>query len=502
MTPLPPSLRGLRTQELHASQNQRMFLNNTSFFSSTADDDPTTANSVLGYCLGTLFLLFVCWLNKSPIPDARFHHRRRSAPTERPHDPVEREKRIERSLLVRQVVSADEAGNLELGEIDLEQGEELHSHSSVSGNMSMVEQDENRVACCCICLEPYRVGDKVAWRSVRPTSESGAECLHVFHYECIVPWLQHPKHDDCPSCRATILIQDPTDECDEDDDQEEDAGSWSSVNNSAFVIMHGLISRARRASYNLIGQSFSIPEDNNDASMTSFSEPSPLRKVRSMGEGLFNRSPPSLPSRRRLVRWRAVSLSAVDGGAAAAAAAADEEEEDGDDEEDGILLLQQRSTRLAQLPDPLALRRVASAGPSTPLRRSSSGSANYNNQFPYDSLQGDSRSVREEGRSSASVLLEYPDLSVGASADGILRERTSFSSGTMRHRSSVRSSSHQDSGLSEMISEDNSSEVEYDLRTPQVTRHSVSWTRDILDCDADPIEEDEILIRSSTDAVV
>lgn len=52
---------------------------------------------------------------------------------------------------------------------------------------------------CCICLDScYGHGQVIC-------SAKTKECDHVFHQDCAIQWFQ--DHDQCPLCRATLIIQ-------------------------------------------------------------------------------------------------------------------------------------------------------------------------------------------------------------------------------------------------------------------------------------------------------
>jgi hypothetical protein len=204
---------------------------------------------------------------------------------------------------VKRVVAADAQGGLTLGEplmidtdtdIDIDSTSESDINADAGNDHSVEDDEENEeTSTCIICLEPFRIGDTVAWSRQSTTSFradkadktkakadcTGTEqptCLHVFHHDCIVPWLINPKHDDCPACRSVIL-QDShgpnlshygpitTTTCyrqpyyesslikDDDDDEVEDeekdleaapnSNSDSNSDSLPYVILRGLVSR-------------------------------------------------------------------------------------------------------------------------------------------------------------------------------------------------------------------------------------------------------------------
>jgi hypothetical protein len=62
---------------------------------------------------------------------------------------------------------------------------------------ALIHKSQRNVdALCSICLVCYEDGDRLAW-SKNPS------CAHVFHEDCIVPWLM--KHEDCPNCRCNYF---------------------------------------------------------------------------------------------------------------------------------------------------------------------------------------------------------------------------------------------------------------------------------------------------------
>jgi hypothetical protein len=78
-------------------------------------------------------------------------------------------------------------------------------------------QDEENV--CYICLDNFEVGDRVMWSRLHKKCDrdscqidantSNHGCRHVFHQECIMPWLLEKRENECPSCRAPFLEDAP-----------------------------------------------------------------------------------------------------------------------------------------------------------------------------------------------------------------------------------------------------------------------------------------------------
>jgi hypothetical protein len=423
---------------------------------------------------------------KPRIPDAetvrlmRLQWMREAPKRKRLTDPTQREEAIWHALTVQTVLRADREGNLQLGAgtpsqqppitattaadtADAAAGgggghpttfvpQEVESASSLSlddSSSSFGHTDE--VACCCICLDPYCVGDVVAWsNNARPKdaprgSAAAICCLHVFHRECIVLWLTHPLHDDCPSCRTPILIV-PQDDDDadaagddnnhvdhrsiphnttmetsiddhSDHDDDDDNGSLHTAStyssNYVFVIVQGLIARVRQVTHTFVG-----PEGANgggtsaapavapparsaaghrhvrsgssssasivptgDAIMVGYSQPSPFRRALSFGDYLLHKSDST--ARNRIL----LSHSSCDDD--------DDDDCDNNNDDDDVERAQDfsRTTKMGGttsrilLHSSVPLRRAVSAGPATPIRTSSdtpSASSSPRSRFRLD----------------------------------------------------------------------------------------------------------------------
>jgi hypothetical protein len=240
--------------------------NNNSSGTSPETMYPETVPDVSGkdWTFRLLLVVLFCLCAKPRIPDERYHRRRRSSQTKK-EDPADREERIEQSLTVKKVVTADAQGGLTLGEHSMTDTDNDTDIESDAGDDHSMEEENEEASTCIICLEPFRVGDTVAWskQSTLPTDKTDCTeqpCLHVFHRDCIVPWLTNPKHNDCPACRS-IILQDSHGHCPdessliEDDDEDLEAPSNNSI---PFVIIHGLVSRVHHASCSLIAGQSSI----------------------------------------------------------------------------------------------------------------------------------------------------------------------------------------------------------------------------------------------------
>ena len=83
---------------------------------------------------------------------------------------------------------------------------------------------------CPICIEPFRIGEQVAWSGL-------GNCRHVFHYECILPWAVLGNVQ-CPVCRERFWSRKhPCIRC-----HNSGTGNHSEMRQSRFCVQHGLIS--------------------------------------------------------------------------------------------------------------------------------------------------------------------------------------------------------------------------------------------------------------------
>ncbi len=68
--------------------------------------------------------------------------------------------------------------------------------STSSSSLSCSNTEEALV--CQICIEPYKIGDRVAI-----PKQKNSSCNHIFHHKCISAWLK--RNNSCPCCRVTYI---------------------------------------------------------------------------------------------------------------------------------------------------------------------------------------------------------------------------------------------------------------------------------------------------------
>lgn len=67
---------------------------------------------------------------------------------------------------------------------------------SPNAEVHIAVDDGNHDKVCCICLNEYSPESKLVM---------GSSCVHVFHADCCLEWLQ--RHDHCPYCRNAIFTR-------------------------------------------------------------------------------------------------------------------------------------------------------------------------------------------------------------------------------------------------------------------------------------------------------
>eukprot|EP00533_Pseudo-nitzschia_delicatissima_P001067 CAMPEP_0116113992 /NCGR_PEP_ID=MMETSP0327-20121206/19790_1 /TAXON_ID=44447 /ORGANISM="Pseudo-nitzschia delicatissima, Strain B596" /LENGTH=533 /DNA_ID=CAMNT_0003607359 /DNA_START=278 /DNA_END=1876 /DNA_ORIENTATION=- len=212
----------------------------------------TTLLPLLGFC----FLIALCRCSGGGAPGPEYHRghqirenalriwamQRRKA-KRREATPEERLAKIKSRVCTQKVVSKDpKTDRCQLGDVDaplqqedastqleskqstdtadtlpLEFDENCNSRDempmeSASNHIDNFDDDDEDV--CPICLDGFDVGDTVMF--ARDLS-----CAHVFHEECLLPWLLERRENECPSCREALVDEEPESELDEDGSKNE-----------------------------------------------------------------------------------------------------------------------------------------------------------------------------------------------------------------------------------------------------------------------------------------
>lgn len=250
--------------------------NDASGSSDNASGDDLISNPYVEaiFCYGWVLVLFYCVLCKrgggrvsTEVGDRirqrarEYHQQIQRQKVKEAQTPQERKKLVEESLQTKRVISENGQGNLTLGDVErkgedavaMEKGENTCNEKGdiETGNSStegptpataeksskndgeVDDPDEDQI--CMICLDLFVQGDTVSW------SRHNETCTHVFHTDCIRPWLEEKRQDECPSCRSTLICY----PCDDDESEGKDGEkAKDDINDSFFLIVHGLISRA------------------------------------------------------------------------------------------------------------------------------------------------------------------------------------------------------------------------------------------------------------------
>lgn len=115
--------------------------------------------------------------------------------------------------------STDTADTLPLQfDNDYESHDEIPTESN-STDIENFDNDDEDV--CPICLDGFDVGDTVMFAR-------NLSCTHVFHEECLLPWLLERRENECPSCREALVEEEFDSENDDEESDQNDCSSFGS----------------------------------------------------------------------------------------------------------------------------------------------------------------------------------------------------------------------------------------------------------------------------------
>jgi len=131
--------------------------------------------------------------------------------------------------------STDTADTLPLEfDNDCESLGEMPTESNAN-NIEDFDDDDEDV--CPICLDGFDVGDTVMFAR-------NLSCAHVFHEECLLPWLLERRENECPSCREALVEEELDSEIDDEESNQNncsDCGSCCASNAENEIAQKDLV---------------------------------------------------------------------------------------------------------------------------------------------------------------------------------------------------------------------------------------------------------------------
>jgi len=184
-------------------------------------------------------------------------------------------------------------------EVNNEDADVENQNNKVIEEREQVSDEKEEKAHCSICLTEFRLGDELSW-------SRDLKCKHVFHSECLIPWLM--KNNECPFCRENIVEDD--NDVSKDKEGEENNSTASStttdgkknlvtVNTTVsegkengnfstrnFFVRDGLISIAKKKCYNSLPSELpkNVQENSEDMLERNKNTPSHERQCEDQDE--------------------------------------------------------------------------------------------------------------------------------------------------------------------------------------------------------------------------